>query len=97
MDGDDGTMTALLPQVTATTTLEPLLLDARAAAALCGIGRSLWLELHASGRCPLPIRLGRRVVWRREELEAWVRAGCPARERWQETWKKSFAFAHNVK
>ena len=94
MDGDDGTMTALLPQVTATTTLEPLLLDARAAAALCGIGRSLWLELHASGRCPLPIRLGRRVVWRREELQAWVRAGCQARERWQETWGKSFDFAN---
>jgi len=61
----------------------PLLVDAREAAALCGIGRSLWLGLHSAGRVPLPVRLGRRVLWRREELADWIAAGCPGRDRWQ--------------
>jgi len=61
----------------------PLLVDARAAAALCGIGRTLWLQLASAGRVPMPIRLGRRTLWRRDELAAWVEAGCPGRDRWQ--------------
>ena len=62
----------------------PLLVDARAAARLCGgISVRTWWSLHASGRCPLPVRLGRRTLWRGAELAAWIEAGCPARDRWQ--------------
>jgi predicted DNA-binding transcriptional regulator AlpA len=60
----------------------PLLVDAREAAALCGIGRTLWLQLASAGRVPMPVRLGRRTLWRAEELAEWVAAGCPARDRW---------------
>ena len=60
----------------------PLLVDAHEAAALCGIGRTLWLQLASAGRVPMPVRLGRRVLWRREELAAWTEAGCPGRDRW---------------
>lgn len=63
--------------------LEPLLLDARQCAALCNISRATWYSLLSSGRCPLPVRLGRRTLWRRDELTAWVAAGCPPRDRWQ--------------
>ena len=66
------------------TAVEPLLLDARAAAALCGVGRTLWLTMHQDGRIPMPLRLGRRTLWRRSELERWIEAGCPPRLRWQE-------------
>ncbi|MFC1782726.1 helix-turn-helix transcriptional regulator [Planctomycetota bacterium] len=59
-----------------------LLLNACEAAALLGIGRSHLYGLHASGRMPLPIKLGRRTLWRKDELAAWVAAGCPARARW---------------
>ena len=62
--------------------IEAALLDARGAAAMCGISRSLWLALHNSGGIPLPVRLGRRVLWRREELSAWIKAGCPSRQVW---------------
>ena len=61
----------------------PLLLDARAAAGLCGVSRSTWYVLHAAGRIPLPRRLGRAVRWDRRELEAWTAAGCPSRDRWE--------------
>jgi len=64
-------------------TLAPLLLDADQAALLLNIGRSLFYSMHASGKLgPLPIRLGRRTLWRREELKRWVAAGCPPRGQW---------------
>lgn len=57
-----------------------LLLDARAAGALCGFSRASWWKLQQSGRCPLPIRLGRKVLWRRSDLEGWIAQGCPPRD-----------------
>ena len=61
-----------------------LLLSAQDAAKLLGIGRSHFYGLHSSGRLgPLPVKLGRRALWNRKELEAWVEAGCPTREQWQ--------------
>ena len=60
---------------------ESLLLSAVEAAALCGVKKSLW---WSSGRLgPLPVKLGRRTLWRKDELSAWVQAGCPARDKWQ--------------
>ncbi len=56
--------------------------SASEAAVLCGIARSTWWKLHASGRCPLPVRLGRRTLWLREELDRWLAAGCPDRRTW---------------
>ena len=55
---------------------EPILIPATVAARLCGIGKTSWYALHASGRVPSPVR------WDRRELEAWTAAGCPGRERW---------------
>lgn len=63
--------------------IEPLLLSAEEAAALCGVSRSFWWSLHSAGRVPLPVKLGERTLWRRTELEAWTEAGCPAREKWE--------------
>lgn len=66
-----------------TPTPEPLAVDAARAAAICGVSRALWWKLDGSGRCPMPIRLGRRCLWRVDELRAWVGAGCPPRSAWQ--------------
>jgi excisionase family DNA binding protein len=63
--------------------INPLLLSAGEAAKLIGICRSHFYALHSSGRLgPLPVRLGRRILWNRKELETWVEAGCPSRESW---------------
>ena len=64
------------------TALASLLLDAWGAGALCGLSRSHFWPMHSAGRVPLPVRLGRRTLWRRDELTAWVAAGCPMRVRW---------------
>ena len=58
------------------------LLDAKAAANMCGVSRSHFLSMHNSGRIPLPVRLGRAVRWDRRELDSWISAGCPSRNEW---------------
>jgi len=65
------------------TEKEPLLLDAKQAASILGISRTLLYSMHSSGQLgPLPVRLGRRALWRHDELKDWVVAGCPSRRLW---------------
>lgn len=66
----------------ATISLDPIMVTREQAAALCGVGTTLWDELTDAGKNPTPRRLGRRVLWLKEELVAWCRAGCPSREKW---------------
>jgi predicted DNA-binding transcriptional regulator AlpA len=50
---------------------------------ICGISRGQWYRLAASGKTPLPVRLGtRRPVYIITELDAWLRAGAPDRATW---------------
>lgn len=64
--------------------VERIALPAADVAKLLGVSeRHIW-SLHSSGRLPRPLRLGRAVRWRVDELRAWVDAGCPARDRWEE-------------
>jgi predicted DNA-binding transcriptional regulator AlpA len=63
--------------------LTRFLLSAKEAAALLGIGERFLWAMHDTGELgPLPIKLGRRTLWSRFELERWVRARCPRREVW---------------
>lgn len=62
--------------------VEPLAVDANRAASLYGVSVRFWWTLHSSGRCPLPVRLGRAVRWDVAELRAWLAAGCPTRDKW---------------
>jgi prophage regulatory protein len=58
------------------------LVNAADAARICGISRTLWFDLRAAGRVPKPLRLGRRVLWNRDELDQWMAAGCPPHHEW---------------
>jgi len=61
----------------------PLLLTAPQAAALCSTSLRTWRTWDAAGKIPMAIRIGGKVLWRSEELRAWVEAGCPDRETWE--------------
>jgi predicted DNA-binding transcriptional regulator AlpA len=61
----------------------PLLLRAADAAALCKVSLRTWRGWDVAGRVPQPVRIGRAVFWRLDELRAWVAAGCPDRGIWQ--------------
>lgn len=62
---------------------EPLLVSADELCQMLSVGKSLFYEMKQSGRFgPVAIHFGRRVVWRRSEVESWVEAGCPCRDEW---------------
>ena len=63
-------------------TPEPLLIPDTAAAALAGISRAHWQRLRTMGKLPPAVRLGRKVLWRRFEVVAWIDAGCPDARTW---------------
>jgi len=63
--------------------MSALLIDAPKAAGLLGISEAhLWNRL-AAGSIPRPVKIGRRALWRVEELRDWIAAGCPENWRWQ--------------
>jgi len=60
----------------------PLVVDARRLAAMLCSGIRTVRTWDAAGKLPQPIRIGGRVVWRVEEIRAWLAAGAPDRETW---------------
>jgi predicted DNA-binding transcriptional regulator AlpA len=77
-DHTDAGRSAPLTQV-----IEALLVPAPEAARLCGISEASWYRLKSASKLPLPVRLGGRVLWRVDELRAWIAAGCPDRREWE--------------
>ncbi len=53
------------------------LLTADEVAKMCGMSKSAFLRLANSGRAPIGIKLERLRRWKREEVLAWIAAGCP--------------------
>jgi hypothetical protein len=59
------------------------LLGAPEVANLLCISETMVRSMDKSGELgPAPIRLRGRLLWSRFELENWVKAECPRRERW---------------
>jgi excisionase family DNA binding protein len=61
---------------------EPHLIPDFEAATLAGVSRATWHRLRAAGKVPPAVRLGRKVLWRRAEIVAWIEAGCPDARTW---------------
>ncbi len=60
-----------------------LLISAKEVARRLSISGRTWSALVSTQHAPQPIRFGKRTLWRVEELEEWVRDGCPPLDRWQ--------------
>lgn len=63
---------------------EPLLIRDEQCAHLAGISRATWWKLDSTGQVPACVKLGRSTRWRRQEIGAWIKAGCPSREVWEQ-------------
>jgi predicted DNA-binding transcriptional regulator AlpA len=67
-----------------TATVNPsLLIGIRELSALLSRSAGSLERDQAAGRLPAPVYVGGSRRWRREEIEAWVAAGCPPRDRWE--------------
>lgn len=62
---------------------QPMLIDARQVAEILGRSTVSVRRDDLAGRLPSPVRIGGSKKWRREEITAWVRSGCPSRSKWQ--------------
>lgn len=55
-----------------------LLLDKSELCKLLRVGVETIERLEQEGRIPAPVKLGPRTKrWRRDEISAWIEAGCP--------------------
>ena len=70
-------------KATPTDALERIVIRAAELAQLLDVSECHIWALNNSGKLPRPVRLGRRVLWNRAEIEAWIGAGAPARDRWE--------------
>lgn len=72
-----------------TAKCDRLVLAAPEVAELLGISeRHLW-SLHAAGRIPRPVALGRSRRWVIDEIREWLTAGSPARDKWEASRKEA--------
>jgi prophage regulatory protein len=61
----------------------PILVSAKRAAELLGVGLRTFRAMDAAGRIPVPLRLSAGCVrWRLAELREWADAGAPDRTTW---------------
>lgn len=60
-----------------TLPVEPLLLRAKEASALCGIAVSTWAELRNAGKLPPSIKLGKARLYKLDLLRKWTCWNCP--------------------
>ena len=62
----------------------PLALSADELADKLGVSLRHVRRMDSAGLLPRPIRLGRSVRWPVETIQAWVAAGAPDRQRWEQ-------------
>src|SRR5690554_1037083 len=55
----------------------PLLIDTNGHAALLNVSRTTIERWDQSGHLPKPVKIGRRRLWRRAEISAWIEADTP--------------------
>jgi predicted DNA-binding transcriptional regulator AlpA len=64
--------------------IDVLLIDAAEVCRRLAIGITHFKAMRATGKFPLgPVRLGRSIRWRADELARWCALGCPAADRWR--------------
>ena len=61
---------------------EPLVVDAKQLAVMLNCGVRTVRTWDTMGKLPTPIRMGGKVVWRVDEIHAWLDAGAPCRKDW---------------
>jgi len=54
------------------------LLEAKSVATVLACSPRMIWKMKDAGTMPPPVRVGRLVRWRREDIENWVREGCPS-------------------
>lgn len=62
---------------------QPMTVSAWELAYLLGVSVRHIRRLDSCGALPVPVRIGRCVRWRSEEIKCWLEAGAPDRSSWE--------------
>jgi predicted DNA-binding transcriptional regulator AlpA len=63
---------------------QPLLTAGQVAELIGGATERTVRRAAHAGKLPRPVQVSARLIrWRRDELIAWIEAGCPSREIWE--------------
>ena len=78
-------MSILAETAQASPTLEPMLIDTEEVLKLLGgLSRAGYHKARTTGRfAPMPIKIGKKVLHRYQEVKDWINAGCPPRNKWR--------------
>jgi excisionase family DNA binding protein len=68
----------MTPDTTTITDAEPALINVKQVAKLLGVSTRAVATWSDSGRLPGKVKIGRSARWRLEDIQAWLKAGCPA-------------------
>lgn len=60
-----------------TTEVPPLLIDVASVSRLTSLSRRTIWRFASCGRCPQPLKVGGRRLWRRQVILDWINEGCP--------------------
>ena len=61
----------------------PLMLSIKSVAAALDLSERTIRKLNSGGKIPKPLKLQGSVRWSYDELRAWIAAGAPARDVWE--------------
>jgi predicted DNA-binding transcriptional regulator AlpA len=62
---------------------ESLQVPDKVAARMAGVSRATWWRRYAAAQTPAATTFGRKKLWNRAELVAWIEARCPDRRTWE--------------
>jgi predicted DNA-binding transcriptional regulator AlpA len=67
---------------------EQILLTSSQTANLFGVSLRTWYTWDQIGKIPKPLKIGKKLFWRRDELLEWIDSDCPNRNDWNFNNKK---------
>jgi predicted DNA-binding transcriptional regulator AlpA len=63
---------------------QPMVLSAMRLSQRLGVSLRHIRRMDSAGKLPRPIRLGKVVLWKVDEINAWLNAGAPDRKTWEQ-------------
>ncbi|MBN2589208.1 MAG: helix-turn-helix domain-containing protein [Sedimentisphaerales bacterium] len=77
--------------------LSPALLTIEQTCQLLNVSRAEFYRLKAKGKIgPQPVGLSRKYLYRKDEIENWIKAGLPNKDIWRIIMKKEQDYKNNV-
>lgn len=67
---------------------QPMVLSAMRLSQRLGVSLRHIRRMDSAGKLPRPVRLGKVVLWKVDEINAWLNAGAPDRKTWEQMKKE---------